>query len=145
MSRIIFGSNSFETNTNFTILGKDENGGIVFGGFGPKVHNPIVWVNIVNGKGLLNANISDTSGELVLKIENSKVIINKDNIYTVETIPENQIPPDQVIVVNQYGETALDLSSDGDTIIINADLYEGTDHVVATNEGTYINPDHPFV
>lgn len=145
MSRIIFGSNSFESDGDFIVVGKNEKGAIVFGGFGGKIQNPIVWVNIVNSKGLLNAIIFDNSGELVLKIENSKIIINKDNIYTIETLPENQIPPDRVIVLNQYGETALDLSSDGDTIIINLDFYIGKDHVVATNEGTYINPDHSFV
>lgn len=145
MTKIIFGNNTLSSNGDFTVIGKDEHGGIIFGGFGSPVFKPIVWIKVVGGKGLLNANISDADGEQVLKIEDSKVILNKKNIYKVETTPDNQIPPDRIIVTNQYGETALDLSHRGDAIVLNADIYEGKDHIVATDQGTQINPTTPSV
>jgi len=145
MAKIIFGSNTFSSNSDFTVIGKDARGGIIFGGFGAPVSKPIVWIKVSGSKGLLNAEISDADGDLVLKIVDSKVILNKDNIYKVETIPDNQIPPDRIIVTNQYGETALDLSNKGDAIVFNADIYEGKDHIVATDQGTLINPTAPSV
>lgn len=120
-----------------------KEGNIVFGGFGPPITNPIVWITIHNGRGYLNAHISDADGDLVLSIHESVITLNRENIYNVQSIPPNQIPPDRLIVTNQYGETALDLRNENDEIILNADFHEGNLHVVATDEGTSINPHNP--
>jgi len=73
------------------------------------------------------------------------VTYNKDNIYRIEQYPENQIPPDRVVVMNQYGETALDLRRKEGIWDFNGDFYHGPWHIVATPQGTVINPTTPHV
>jgi hypothetical protein len=93
----------------------------------------------------LNANLADVDGETVLQIRDNVIIYNKENTYTVQQFPENQIPPDRVLVVNRFGETALDLRREGGIWDFNGDFYHGNWHIVATPEGTEINPALPRV
>jgi hypothetical protein len=145
MAMIRFGSNMFSAQDDFTIIGSDDKGGLIFGGFGAPPKTRYVWVTFKGGGAFLNADLLDADGELVLQIRDNVITINKDNVYNVEQHPDNQIPPDRVVVTNQYGETALDLRREGSMWDFNGDFYCGSDHVVATPEGTVINPRVPHV
>ncbi len=145
MTTIRFGSNTFSAEQNFTIIGVDDSENLIIGGFGPAPKTPLVWVNSKQGGAFLNANLSDADGGLVLQIDDNVITYNRDNVYTVEQSPENQIPPDRVIVTNQYGETALDLKREANFWDFNGDFYHGSWHVVATPNGTEINPASPRV
>ena len=84
------------------------------GGFGPAPKTPLVWVTFKEGGAFLNAHLRDADGETVLQIRDNLITVNKNNIYKVEEHPNNQIPPDRVVVLNQYGETAMDLRREKD-------------------------------
>jgi hypothetical protein len=142
---IRFGSNTFSAGNNFTIIGIDDSGNLIIGGFGSPPKTPLVWVEFKQGGAFLNANLSDIDGDKVLEINNNVITYNKDNIYKVEQFPTNQIPPDRVVVINQYGETTLDLRREGDIWDFNGDFYHGSWHIVATPQGTLINPPTPQV
>lgn len=145
MATIRFGSNTFSAQDDFTIVGSDDKGGLILGGFGPPPKTRYVWVTFKHGGAFLNASLLDADGELVLQIRDNVITINKDNVYSVEQHPDNQIPPDRVVVTNQYAETALDLRREGGMWDFNGDFYCGSNHVVATPEGTIINPKGPRV
>jgi len=145
MATIKFGSNTFSANQNFTIAGVDESGGLIIGGFGPPPKTRLVWITFKEDVAFLNADLADTDGDTVLRIKDNVITVNKANIYKLEQFPDNQIPPDRVIVTNQYGETALDLRREGNVWDFNGDFYHGSFHVVATPEETIINPQHPCV
>ena len=145
MATVKFGSNTFSANQDFTIVGVDDSGNLIIGGFGPTPKTRLVWITFQQGGAFLNADLADADGDLVLQIRDNVITINKDNIYKLEQYPDNQIPPDQVIVINQYGETALDLRRDGGVWDFNGDFYHGSFHIVATPSGTVINPEHPHV
>ena len=146
MATIRFGSNTFSAaGQDFTIVGVNAAGHLVIGAFGPPPATRLVWVALKGRAVFLNANLADADGETVLQIRDNVIVINKRNIYKLVQIPDNQIPPDQVIVTNQYGETALDLTRQGDIWDFNGDFYHGGWHVVATPEGTEINPPVPRV
>ncbi len=145
MATIRFGSNTFSAGSDFTVVGVDDSGNLILGGFGPPPKKPIVWVTFKGGRAFLNADIADADGDNVLQIQDNVITYNKDNVYKVETLPANKIPPDRVIIMNQYGETALDLAFEGGIWDVNCDFHCGRMHVVATPEGTFINPDKPFV
>jgi hypothetical protein len=145
MATIRFGSNTFSAQNDFTVVGGDEKGGLIMGGFGRPPKTPYVWVTFKQGGAFLNADLLDTGGELVLQIRDNVIKINKDNVYKVEQHPDNQIPPDRVVVTNQFGETALDLRRVGGIWDFNGDFYCGSNHVVATPDGTTINPKTPHV
>jgi len=140
MATIRFGSNTFSAGNDFTIVGVDEGGNLIIGGFGPPPKRPLVWVHFSQGGAFLNADLSDVDGETVLQIKDNVITHNKNNVYSVQQFPDNQIPPDRVVVVNQYGETALDLRREGTIWDFNGDFYHGSWHIVATPEGTAINP-----
>src|SRR6266542_2000570 len=103
MATIRFGSNTFSANQDFTIVGVDASGHCIMGGFGPPPKTPLVWITFKQGGAFLNADLADADGEPVLQIRENVITINKDNIYKLEQLPDIQIPPDQVIVTNQYG------------------------------------------
>ena len=145
METIRFGSNTFSVQNDFTIVGVNDEGGLIIGGFGPPPKVPYVWVTFKKGGAFLNADLFDTDGEIVLQIRDNVIKINKENIYNTELHPEDQIPPDRVVVTNQYGETALDLQKVGGVWDFNGDFYCGAIHVVATQQGTTINPIAPNV
>ena len=104
-----------------------------------------MWITFKEGAAFLNADLADTDGDAVLQIRDNVITVNKDNIYKLEQSPDNQIPPDRVVVTNQYGETALDLRREGTIWDFNGDFYHGSFHIVATPDGTIINPRHPYV
>jgi hypothetical protein len=145
MATIRFGSNTFSANNDFTVIGVDESGGLIVGGFGPPPRTPLVWLHFREGGAFLNADLSDADGETVLQIRDNVITHNKDNVYSIQLLPDNQIPPDRVVVVNRFGETALDLRRDGAIWDFNGDFYHGNWHVVATPEGTVMNPASPQV
>lgn len=145
MATIRFGSNMFSAGNNFTIVGVDDSGNLIIGGFGPPPKTPLVWIEFKQGGAFLNANLADAGGEMVLQIKDNVITYNKSNIYKIEQFPVNQIPPDRVVVVNQYGETALDLRREGSIWDFNGDFYHGSWHIVATPQGTEINPTFPRV
>jgi hypothetical protein len=115
------------------------------GGFGASPKTPLVWITFSQGGAFLNADLADADGEMVLQIRHNVIILNKGNIYKVEQYPDNQIPPDRVVVINQYAETAMDLQREGAVWDFNGDFYHGAWHIVATPEGTIINPSSPMV
>jgi hypothetical protein len=145
MPTIRFGSNTYAVDRDFTVIGVDERGGLVFGDSGPLPKTPLVWINFKEGGAYLNATLEDSAGEAVLQINDSVITINKDNVYSVEQRPDNQIPPDQVVVTNRVGETALDLRRHGSVWDFNGDFYYRSLHVVATPQGMEINPRAPRV
>ncbi len=135
MATVLFGSNRFTAHNEFVVIGQPKQGGIILGGFGNLSEmRPLVWITIRNNIGFLNADILDADNEIVLQIRNNEIRINKDNIYKA-TVNQNAVQ-----VINQYGETALDLKNQNGLIIFNGDFYIGKDHIVATDNGTTINP-----
>ena len=145
MTTIRFGSNTFSAGNSFTIVGVDESEHLIIGGFGPPPKTPLVWVHFRGNGAYLNANLADADGEPVLEIKDNVITYNQDNIYNIQQFPENQIPPDRVLVVNRFGETALDLAREGGIWDFNGDFYHGQWHIVATPKGTEINPASPRV
>jgi hypothetical protein len=145
MATIRFGSNTFSAGQDFTIVGVDASGHLVIGAFGPPPATRLVWVAFRQGGAFLNADLADADGDVVLQIRDNVITVNKSNIFKLEQIPDSQIPPDQVIVTNQYGETALDLRRQGGLWDFNGDFYHGGWHIVATPQGTEINPPVPRV
>ena len=145
MATIRFGSNMFSAGNNFTIVGVDESGNLIIGGFGPPPKTPLVWIEFKQGWAFLNGNLADAGGEIVLQIGDNVITYNKNNIQKIGQFPVNQIPPDRVVLVNQYGETALDLRRDGKILDFNGDFYHGSWHIVATPEDTEINATFPRV
>ena len=145
MVTIIFGRNTFSAGNDFTILGIDDSGNLILGGFGPPPKKQIVWIRFENNGAFLNADLADVDDENVLQIKDNVITYNKDNVYSVQQLPENKIPPDRVVVVNRYGETALDLKRDGGVWHFNGDFYHRGWHIVATPDGTTINPRSPSV
>ena len=140
MTTIRFGSNTFSAGNSFTIVGVDESEHLITGGFGPPPKTPLVWIHFRENGAYLNANLADANGETVLEIKDNIITYNQDNIYNIQQFPENQIPPDRVLVVNRFGETALDLAREGGIWDFNGDFYHGQWHIVATPKGTEINP-----
>lgn len=145
MATIRFGSNTFSADRDFTIVGVNEPGNLIIGGFGSPPKTPLVWVTFKEGGAFLNADLADADGDTVLQIRDNVITLNKDNIYKVELYPENQIPPDRVLVINQYAETAMDLRRVYGVWDFNGDFYHGRWHIVATPQGTVINPSTPSV
>ena len=145
MDTIRFGSNTFSASHDFTIIGINDSGKLIIGGFGSPPQTPLVWVTFKQGGAFLNADLADVDGEMVLQIRDNVITINKNNIFRIELHPDNQIPPDQVVITNQYGEKAMDLQRKGDIWDFNGDFYHGSYHIVANPDGTVINPRTPEV
>jgi len=145
MPTIRFGSNTFSAAQDFTIVGVDDRGNLVVGAFGPPPMTRLVWITFKQGGAYLNADLADADGETVLQIRENVITLNRDNLFKVEQHPENQIPPDRIVVTNQYAETALDLRRQGGIWDFNGDFYHGRWHIVASPQGTIINPGVPQV
>src|SRR5918992_2246199 len=137
-STIKFGSNTFTVDADFTIIGLNDSGGVVIGAILPP-ETQLVWVEFKQGGASLNADISDADGELVAKVRSNVIEFNKDNVYSVETYPENQLPPERIVVTNKNGETAIDLSLKEGVWEFNGDFYAQGQHVVATADGLILN------
>ena len=136
---IKFGSNRFVCETDFTIIGLNDSGGVVIGATLPPT-TQAVWVEFKQGDAFLNADISDVDGELVAKVRNNVIEFNKDNAYSVETFPPNQTPPERVLIMNRDGETAIDLSLKEGAWEFTGDFFSQGQHIVATAEGLTLNP-----
>jgi len=145
MATIRFGSNTFSTDKEFTVIGVGDMDNLIMGGFGPRPQKPLVWITFRGDAAFLNAELVDADNEVVLQIKDNVITVNKNNIYRLEQRPDNQIPPDRVIVINKYGETALDLQRVAGIWDFNGDFYYGKWHIVATPKGTTINPSTPQV
>jgi sporulation protein YlmC with PRC-barrel domain len=141
---IKFGSNRFVCEADFTIIGLNDTGGVVIGATLPPT-TQAVWIEFRQGGAFLNADISDADGELVAKVRNNVIEFNKENVYSVKTHPENQIPPERVVITNRYGETAIDLSLKEGVWEFNGDFFSQGQHIVATPEGLTLNPQTPQV
>jgi hypothetical protein len=141
---IKFGSNRFVCEADFTIIGLNDTGGVVIGATLPPTIQA-VWIEFRQGGAFLNADISDADGELVAKVRNNVIEFNKENVYSVDTHPENQIPPERVVITNRYGETAIDLSLKEGIWEFNGDFFSQGQHIVATPEGLTLNPQTPQV
>ena len=141
---IKFGSNRFVCEADFTVIGLNDTGGVVIGATLPPT-TQAVWIDFRQGGAFLNADISDADGELVAKVRNNVIEFNKENVYSVETHPENQIPPERVVITNRYGETAIDLSFKEGIWEFNGDFFSQGQHIVATPEGLTLNPQTPQV
>ncbi len=100
MATIRFGSNTFSAGNEFTIVGLDDMGNLIMGGFGLTPKTPLVWISFKGGGAFLNAHLADADGETVLQIRDNVITVDKNNIYKVEQHPNNQIPPDRSIPVN---------------------------------------------
>ncbi len=88
---IKFGSNRFVCEGDFTIIGLNDVGGVVIGAELPPPTQS-VWVEFKEDGAFLNADLSDADGGLVAKIRNNEIVFNKDNFYSVQSLPSSQFP-----------------------------------------------------
>jgi hypothetical protein len=134
-----FGSNRFVCEGDFTIVGLNDAGGVVIGATLPPPTQS-VWVEFREGAAFLNADLSDADGDLVAKIRNNIIEFNKDTVYSVQSLPPNQIPPERILVTNKQGDTAIDLSSEEGVWEVTGDFYAQGQHIVVTAQGLTLNP-----
>ena len=136
---IKFGSNRFICEGDFTIIGLNDSGGVVVGATLPPPAQS-VWVEFREGGAFLNADISDADGGLVAKIRSNAIEFNKDDVYSVQTHPKKQIPPERVVITNRQGETAMDLSLKENAWEFTGNFYALGQHIVVTEQGLTLNP-----
>jgi hypothetical protein len=134
-----FGSNRFVCEGDFTIVGLNDAGGVVIGATLPP-STQSVWVEFKESGAFLNADLSDADGDLVAKIRNNTIEFNKDTVYSVQSLPPNQIPPERILVTNKHGDTAIDLSLDEGVWEVTGDFYAQGQHIVVTAQGLTLNP-----
>lgn len=139
---IKFGTNRFICEGDFTIIGLNDLGGVVIGATLPPTTQS-VWVEFKQGGAFLNADISDADGELVAKVRSNVIEFDKDNVYSVETHPQNQTPPERIVITNRNGETAIDLTLEEGVWEFIGDFYAQGHHIVATAQGLTLNPQSP--
>lgn len=99
-----------------------------------------VWVEFKEGGAFLNADLSDADGGLVARIRNNAVQFNKDNFYSVQSLPADQIPAERIVVTNKQGETAIDLSLKENVWEFTGDFCAQGQHIVVTGHGLTLNP-----
>ena len=136
---IKFGSNRFVCEGDFTIIGLNDTGGVVIGAELPPPTQS-VWVEFKEGGAFLNADLSDAEGGLVARIRNNAIESNKDDFYSVQSLPPNQIPPERILVTNRHGEAAIDLSLKENVWEFTGDFYAQGQHIVVTGQGLTLNP-----
>jgi len=136
---IKFGSNRFLCEADFTIVGLSDAGGVVIGAELPPPTQS-VWVEFKEGGAFLNADLSDAEGGLVARIRNNAFEFNKDNLYSVQSFPANQIPPERIVITNRHGETAIDLNLKENVWEFTGDFYAHGQHMVVTEQGLTLNP-----
>ena len=98
-----------------------------------------VWVEFRDGGSFLNANLSDADGGLVARIRNNAIVFNKENFYSVQSLPSNQIP-ERIVVTNKHGKTAIDFSLKENVWEFTGDFYAQGQHIVVTQQGLTLNP-----
>jgi hypothetical protein len=136
---IKFGSNRFICEGDFTIIGLNDVGGVVIGATLPPPTQS-VWVEFKEGGAFLNADLSDADGRLVAKIRSNAIEFNKDNFYSVQSLPPNQIPPERIVITDGRGETAIELSLKENVWEFTGDFYAKGQHIVVTGQGLTLNP-----
>ena len=136
---IKFGSNGFVCEGDFTIVGLNDAGGVVIGATLPPPTQS-VWIEFKEGGAFLNADLSDADGGLVARIRSNAIESNKDNFYSVQSLPPNQIPPVRIIVTDRHGETAIDLSLKENVWEFTGNFYAQGQHIVVTGQGLTLNP-----
>jgi hypothetical protein len=136
---IKFGSNRFVCEGDFTIVGLNDAGGVVIGATLPPPTQS-VWVEFKEGGAFLNADLSDADGGLVARIRSNAIEFNKDNFYSLQSLPPNQIPPERIVVTNKQRETAIDLSLKENVWELTGDFYAQSQHIVVTEQGLTLNP-----
>jgi hypothetical protein len=136
---IKFGSNRFVCEGDFTIVGLNDAGGVVIGATLPPPTQS-VWVEFKEGGAFLNADLSDADGGLVARIRSNAIEFNKDNFYSLQSLPPNQIPPERIVVTNKQRETAIDLSLKENVWELTGDFYAQGQHIVVTEQGLTLNP-----
>ena len=99
-----------------------------------------VWVEFKAGGAFLNADLSDADGGLIARIRSNAIESNKDNFYSVQSLPPNQIPPERILVVNKQGVTAIELSLKENVWEFTGDFYAHGQHIVVTEQGLTLNP-----
>jgi hypothetical protein len=135
---IKFGSNRFVCEGDFTIIGLNDAGGVVIGAELPPPTQS-VWVEFRDGGAFLNADLSDADGGLVAKIRNNDIVFDKDNLYSVQSFPSNQIP-ERIVVTHNHGKTAIDFSLKENVWEFTGDFYAQGQHIVVTEQGLTLNP-----
>jgi hypothetical protein len=136
---IKFGSNRFICEGDFTIIGLNDAGGVVIGAELPPPTQS-VWIEFKDGAAFLNADLSDADGGLIARIRSNAIEFNKDNFYSVQSLPPNQIPPERILVANKQGETAIELSLKENVWEFTGDFYAHGQHIVVTEQGLTLNP-----
>jgi hypothetical protein len=136
---IKFGSNRFVCEGDFTVIGLNDAGGVVIGAELPPPTQS-VWVEFKAGGAFLNADLSDADGGLVARIRSNAIEFNKDNFYSVQSLPPNHNPPERILVTDRNGGTAIDLSLKESAWEFTGDFYAQGQHVVVTGQGLTLNP-----
>ena len=137
-TNIKFGSNRFICEGDFTILGLNDTGGVVIGATLPPPTQS-VWIEFKEGGAFLNADLSDADGDLVARIRSNAIEFNKDNFYSVQSLPPKQTP-ERIVVTNKQGETVIDLSLKENVWEFTGDFYAQAQHIVVTEQGLTLNP-----
>lgn len=99
-----------------------------------------VWIEFKAGGAFLNADLSDADGRLVARIRSNAIEFNKDNFYSVQSLPPNHNPPERIIVTDRHRETAIDLSLKENAWEVTGDFYAQGQHIVITGQGLTLNP-----
>jgi hypothetical protein len=133
-----FGSNRFVCEGDFTIIGLNDAGGVVIGAELPPPTQS-VWIEFKDGGAFLNADLSDADGELIARIRTNAIELNKDDFYSVQSLPPNQIP-ERIVITNRHGETAIELSLKENVWEFTGNFYAHAQHIVVTEQGLTLNP-----
>jgi hypothetical protein len=134
-----FGSNRFVCEGDFTVIGLNDAGGVVIGATLPPPTQS-VWVEFKDRGAFLNADLSDADGGLIGRIRNNAIVFNKDNFYSLQSLPPNQIPPERIVITNRNGDTAMDLTLKENVWEFTGDFYAQGQHIVVTGQGLTLNP-----
>jgi hypothetical protein len=138
-SSMKFGSNRFVCEGDFTVIGLNDAGGAVIGATLPPPTQS-VWVEFKDRGAFLNADLSDADGGLIARIRNNAIVFNKDNFYSLQSLPPNQIPPERIVITNRNGDTAMDLTLKENVWEFTGDFYAQGQHIVVTGQGLTLNP-----
>jgi hypothetical protein len=138
-SSLKFGSNRFVCEADFTVIGLNDAGGVVIGATLPPPTQS-VWVEFKDRGAFLNADLSDADGGLIARIRNNAIVFNKDNFYSLQSLPPNQIPPERIVITNRNGDTAMDLTLKENVWEFTGDFYAQGQHIVVTGQGLTLNP-----
>ena len=99
-----------------------------------------VWVEFKAGGAFLNADLSDADGGLIARIRSNAIEFNKDNFYSVQSLPPNHNPPEHIVVTDRHGKTTIDLSLKENAWEFTGNFYAQGQHIVVTEQGLTLNP-----